>query len=801
MVAAFSQAGAHPGLAEAVYRQTEGNPLFVQEVLRSLEEEGQIVQIDGRWAHAGHSETDTPFPVGLREVIGKRMSRLSAECVRLLTVAAVIGREFRLDLLQQVAELDDEALIAGVEQAVRVGVLEEHARVGTVTYRFGHALFRQSLYEELSAPRRARVHRDVARMLEQQYADRAEEHAVELAEHFGASSNREDLAKAVGYGKLAAQAAMGVFAYVTAVRLLERALEVQQALNPGDVAKRCDLLLALAGALEHAGEPRRVFEDVAEEAFELAERQADQDRAARACSVAMAALQRFGGNAMWGKPIHQRWLERTERYATGSIRERILAAIPRHALLIGPGSRWREAWLLQRQTLEMARQLGERDVLFDVAMMVTRPAWTPEQWHEQLELACEIAPLPTDGVSSRTLQLILRRLHQIFTIAGDRAAADEASTELLALQHTRDPEVMLWPLQASQIEAVLSGELPRAIDLSHQLGRRAEELGMAVRREEMTWELASRPLSYLGRSDAAPAARAGMERSLQDPGRRLFARATMTLQLGHAGQLADAALHAAQIREEIGVDPTWDDTAAAVLAALLEVAVLVEDDEILRIVVPRLEGIRAVTARYVVHPVARFCGCGARLIGDRPTARRALDHALAWATSIRHRPEIALTRLAMAELLLDEPTPRADSREARGRERAEGIDHLALAWRSCAPWRWSPVSSGRLHCKRRCARARLPKSAPPDLRGARPQRAHRRSSHHQYLSQAGCAHPRPGHRLCPHSWAGFRRVTRALRNFCRFSASAHSSPAPQRYVVLPMRSALGGSYTAATPRD
>jgi hypothetical protein len=62
-------------------------------------------------------------------------------------------------------------------------------------------------------------------------------------------------------------------------------------------------------------------------------------------------------------------------------------------------------------------------------------------------------------------------------------------------------------------------------------------------------------------------------------------------------------------------------------------------------------------------------------------------------------------------------------------------------------------------------------------------------------------HARPGHRLCPHPWAGFRRVTRALRNFCRFSTSRHASPTPQRYVVLPMRYVRGGAYTAAISRE
>ena len=96
-------------LAELVHRQTEGNPLFVQEMLRYLVEEG-LVDRAGRLAAAGRRRTRWPgrIPEGLRDVIGKRLSRLSDQTNQVLAVAAVIGREFRLDVLQRVAGLPEE---------------------------------------------------------------------------------------------------------------------------------------------------------------------------------------------------------------------------------------------------------------------------------------------------------------------------------------------------------------------------------------------------------------------------------------------------------------------------------------------------------------------------------------------------------------------------------------------------------------------------------------------------------------------------------------------------------------------
>src|SRR5205823_7981297 len=125
----------------------------------------------------------------------------------------------------------EEALLSALEEALRVGVLEDLSRGANVRFRFSHAFFRQTLYEEIFTPRRLRLHQEVARALERQHGARLEEHAAELAEHFAQSSDPADLTKAIRYGELAAQRAMSVYAYGEAVHHLEQAILAQEVLD------------------------------------------------------------------------------------------------------------------------------------------------------------------------------------------------------------------------------------------------------------------------------------------------------------------------------------------------------------------------------------------------------------------------------------------------------------------------------------------------------------------------------------------------------------------------------------------
>ena len=183
----------------------------------------------------------------------------------------------------------------------------------------------KTLYEETIAPRRIRLHQQVARVLEERYQVRREEHAVELAEHFSYSSDASDLAKAIHFGELAANRAMAVYAYAEAVGRLERALEVADVLDPDDKAKRCDLLLTLGEAMMPAGASLRVYERVASEAFNLAETLGDNDRGALACQIAVEAMLRYSLGVMADKPEFRTWAERFDRVATPGTRHRVRA--------------------------------------------------------------------------------------------------------------------------------------------------------------------------------------------------------------------------------------------------------------------------------------------------------------------------------------------------------------------------------------------------------------------------------------------------------------------------------------------
>lgn len=108
------------------------------------------------------------IPEGLRDAVGKRLSRLSDSTNRVLSVASVIGHEFQLHVLRQVVTNTDEELEAALEEASAASMIEEQSVVGTnITYRFCHAFFRQTLYDEIVAPRRIRLHQQVARALQE----------------------------------------------------------------------------------------------------------------------------------------------------------------------------------------------------------------------------------------------------------------------------------------------------------------------------------------------------------------------------------------------------------------------------------------------------------------------------------------------------------------------------------------------------------------------------------------------------------------------------------------------------------
>ena len=223
-------------LVSTVYEHTEGNPLFLREVVRLLTEEGLLVP------ERLNDLKDWGFrlPEGIREVIGRRMDRLSPNCNEILTIASVIGRQFGIALLEQVVQHPQEWLLGVLEEALEAKIIEEiPPPVGY--YQFSHTLVRQTLVAELSNTRKVRMHALIAQSLDELYGADAENHAAELAYHLGEAETVVGTEKLVHYLRLAGEQALDAYAYEEARAHFQRALAAKETELSGKDLSRADL--------------------------------------------------------------------------------------------------------------------------------------------------------------------------------------------------------------------------------------------------------------------------------------------------------------------------------------------------------------------------------------------------------------------------------------------------------------------------------------------------------------------------------------------------------------------------------
>jgi eukaryotic-like serine/threonine-protein kinase len=215
-------------LVQSVYTQTEGNPLFVTEVVRLLVQEGQLSQKP----EADRDSWEVRIPEGVREVIGRRLNKLSERCNQTLTIAAVIGREFEMRQLARLFDdtseasgqrMSEDRLLEVIEEGLAARVIEELPdSVGV--YQFTHALIQQTFFNELTTTRRVRLHARIFEVLEELYGDSVEAHTVELAYHAAEAESLIGPEKLVRYSQMAGDRAFSAYAYEEALANYERGL-------------------------------------------------------------------------------------------------------------------------------------------------------------------------------------------------------------------------------------------------------------------------------------------------------------------------------------------------------------------------------------------------------------------------------------------------------------------------------------------------------------------------------------------------------------------------------------------------
>ncbi len=339
-----------------VHERTGGNPFFVEEILRSLVEEGTIYRTpEGRWERKGVEEIRIPKTV--REVVKQRASRLDEPTLSTLRVAAVLGTEFASELLREVAGIEDEPLIEQLERLVRAGLLTETKTASPfLTFAFSDPRLRDALYSEVLSLRRVRLHRKAAEALEKLSGNRREEFAAELAHHF---EEGHDPAQAAEYALVTAHRCANVYGfeeaethYRTALKLLEEAPDDQVR------ARALDGLGTVHFALGRVEEALPEWEA----AVRLYESTGEARRAGGLCPK-LADLVRTHPQLARGEPQRgERWIEQGRRLLESIPPTPELAELYDQAgIYLTQGGRLREGRALLDKGVGVARAIGDAD--------------------------------------------------------------------------------------------------------------------------------------------------------------------------------------------------------------------------------------------------------------------------------------------------------------------------------------------------------------------------------------------------------------------------------------------------------
>ncbi|MDQ3865516.1 MAG: AAA family ATPase, partial [Actinomycetota bacterium] len=460
---------AAPGeLVATIHEETEGNPLFVGEIVRLLLAEGRLeASAAGEFA----------IPESVKDVIGRRLRHLSSDCNRILAVASVLGREFDLDLLASVSAVAPDTLLPLLDEAITARVAAD-APGANGRLRFAHALIRDTVYEAMTSIRRAQLHRQVGEALEELHAQDPGPHLAELAHHFFRAAPGGDAEKAVAYARRAGDRALALLAYEEAARLYRMALERTK--DRGST--RCDLLLALGEAQARAGDTPAA-KATFREAADLAASNGLADQLAR------AALG-YGGRFLWDvsrdDPHLASLLERALASLDGedsALRVRLLARLAGGPLRDATADAERRR-SLGGQALQMARRIGEPSTLAYALLGYMASHHSPDFVREQAEMASELVDVALQaGDLERALEGYDSRFVSELEF-GDVAPARADLDAMAALADELRQPAQRWLVAVYRaLLALLEGRLEdaeRLIIETRELGERAQDWDAAV---------------------------------------------------------------------------------------------------------------------------------------------------------------------------------------------------------------------------------------------------------------------------------------------------------------------------------
>ena len=420
-------------IAERLRDRTDGNAFYVQEMVRALAGTPAFHDLDDPlWG---------TVPVGVRDVVRHRLHALPPSVAQVLSDAAVLGRTFDFDVLEEAWAGDPETLDSALASALAAGLLVEDA---PAHYRFRHVLARDAVHDDLPAPTRPRVHARVAQALERRRVGRLDAHAAQLAEHYRLAGPAH-VRSAWTYAARAAELAAREAAYDEASRLLHSAVELQVDDPLTSDLEREQLMVAHGRALHQVG---RIYD-----AWEPLARAAQSALARGDARSAAEALLVITRGAVWSwrlPPVVEHdaialWkgvLEGLPAEETG-LRVRCQAALAVE-WLYAPRSGDRAAAMVD-EALDVARRQGDPVLLIEVLNLTHMALHRPHQRLRRVPVADEMVVLCTRRGDERGLAAALSRR------APDRAelgrwadaVADLHRAREIARRHHLAPALMI----------------------------------------------------------------------------------------------------------------------------------------------------------------------------------------------------------------------------------------------------------------------------------------------------------------------------------------------------------------------
>lgn len=643
-------------LAARIHDATGGNPFFAGELVRMLRSEGRLANrvalLPGQ---------PLGLPRGVREVLQRRLDRLSVESRRSLELASLVGTTFASEFLARASGAEPERILGLLDEAVGAQLLDQlPERPGW--FRFPHALVRETLLEGLGAVDRLRRHRRIAETLEREWEETPVEGASTMSKLASHWQQAGDGPRAIRYARMAASEATRQLGYEEAARLYRLALG-QAATGGLDVGGRCEVLLDLATAEYRCGNVRQAMQALVQ-AAELARRSNRPSLLAGAPLI----VQDIGDPEVNASVLYA--CEGVLASADGlddAVGARLLA---QRAVALCESSRLAEALPDSQRAIELAERSGDPELVAAVLparhLALAGPDWTLQRLdlaERALGLARAVAA-PIQELWARVWRT------DVFWELGDIASVDAEIERLASLAHSLRNPLARWHLQRFlAARALMVGRYEEA-------GALSQEATAGFPRENFMAQLLHLSFMSILDADRGESAWTDSHRGALEARPSTMVWSLLSWSLLSAGRRDEALAYYEQARgslRRVPRDARWMPT----MVLLTDVSSQLDDRETTEIcyreLLPFQDRFSASGGGTVAcqGSVALFLGMAAMTLGRFDDGEGHLRRAIQRNTAVGARPWTARAELVMAELL-----------RRQGRARGQALDRARRAART-----------------------------------------------------------------------------------------------------------------------